>query len=126
MIFASRFRNADIFRCVALPFEGFPDEFEDLAEGVGEFGGLDDEGLGDFYVAFILKSIISAILRLLLKTSFLDVLDRLVLSHFRRTIMSQERNCLALFFFFWGGKLRVVRQSGVSGLSVRLFPVQIV
>lgn len=46
MIFVSRFREVDILGGVVLPFEGFPDEFEDLAEGVGEFGGLDNEGLG--------------------------------------------------------------------------------
>lgn len=36
----------DILRGIVLPFEGFPDEFEDLSQSIGEFGGLDDEGLG--------------------------------------------------------------------------------
>lgn len=36
----------DIRGGVVFAFEGFPDEFEDLSQSIGEFGGLDDEGLG--------------------------------------------------------------------------------
>ena len=45
-------RQTNRGRGVVFAFEGLPDEFEDLPERIGEFGGLDDTRLGYFSCGF--------------------------------------------------------------------------